>query len=184
MAVLAVTYLHFSANLIQFGQAGAPVHDRAAVRADTDEVAQRCCIWLVVSHIKGWFFWSAAPEAEHFTRLALLLIFRPPGPMESIKIAAKDVHRLLVIENRESGLEPIAHSALVNLVQAGSFIHSIAAVFFGEVGFVEAFAHCTAPREQHARVWLTRKVHGGRVITFLELPDLTRWACHIEHPPD
>lgn len=47
-----------------------------------------------------------------------------------------------------------------------------------------ALAHDSAHREQYARVWQCRKVHGGRVILFLEWADLTRRTCHIAYPPD
>ena len=52
---------------------------------------------------------------------------------------------MLVIEYRETGIDPVAHSTLVNLVQVGSIIHSIATMFFGEVGVVEAFTHVYPP---------------------------------------
>ncbi len=61
--------------------------------------------------------------------------------MEYSKVEAKDQHWPLVIESRESSLDPCAHGALEYLVQAGSLFHGVVAVYFGEIGVMEAFLH-------------------------------------------
>lgn len=61
--------------------------------------------------------------------------------MKSIQGAAQNEHGALVIQNEQPSLDPVAHRALENPVQAGSFFHGVVAMDFGELGVVQAFLH-------------------------------------------
>ncbi len=133
--------VHFPANLIQLGDVDAPVHDCVTGRAEANEVADFLGDGLEVHHVVVRFFWDAALEAEHFPRFAGLFVFRSPCPMVCRQFDALDEHGALLIECWQSVLDPSAHSALENVIKAGSFFHGVVAVYLGAVGVMEAFFH-------------------------------------------
>lgn len=84
----------------------------------------------------------------------------------------------------EATILPGLHRAFMNTEKTDHILNRIGTMNFDVAMVWVVLAHDSAHREQHTRVWQYRKVHGGRVILFLEWSDVTRRACHITHPPD
>lgn len=89
--------VHLTANLLQFGQANAPVHDRVAVWADRNKVPHRSGYVFVFRHIPRWRFRRSASDAIDFAGLACLFVFRSPCLKVGGKVATEDQYRSLAI---------------------------------------------------------------------------------------
>jgi len=170
--------------LIQLGKTDAPIHHQFAVRADRHQVADRGSDWLIFGHVTGWHFGCATPDAVDFTGLAWAFVLCPFCLKKGSQRQSMKEHGFSVINRCEAAFSPIEYGIFVDTKKTGDIFNRIVAMNFDVAVVGVALAHDSAHREQHAGVWQCRKVHGGRVISFLEWADLTRRACHIAHPPD
>jgi hypothetical protein len=106
--------VHFSANLIDSGQADATVHDGVAVRTNGDQVPDLLSKRSILRHVSRRDFRSAASDAVDLTRWARLFISHPTRLKEGNEFVSQTQDWASIVDRWEPGLGPRADCIPVN----------------------------------------------------------------------
>src|ERR1019366_4255501 len=132
---------HFAPNLLQFGQADAPVDNALAVRANRYQVSQFLCRGLVLRHVPPRKLRMATSNAVDFPRTTSLFVFAPTCLKKCGKIMAQNQDRVFLAADWKSSFDPPAHGILVSAEQIGGVPYRVIAVDFDTAMVGATFSH-------------------------------------------
>src|SRR5688572_21141560 len=102
-------------NFLQFGETGAAVHERAAIGADRNEIAQVIGKRFVFDHAPRWRSGRAAFNAIEFAGFAWALIFNPFLLQKVPQLAAQHKYWPTVVALRKSLFDPGSYCISVDV---------------------------------------------------------------------
>jgi hypothetical protein len=174
-------YIQISSCRVELGKAAAPVHERLASRANSDQGSQSCCVHLKICPAAGCRLRTAAAQAIHLAGSTRSLPGAPLGAQPLPKVIAQDERRFPG-DRRQPALDPGADCVSMHAEHRRRLCNRIRTVELGKlrVGVASRYhsgCHAVARRCAHARL-------GVRQLFELCSPSVGGGSAHYHSSPD